>query len=261
LRRQTRLCVTGPLSSLPIANFPLYTQYRTRHNAKLDLAGFLCTTFTLPIVPTPSVPLPDDSISTPFLPRLPHVTSLTTPSSSRPIYYLPRRLLPSQEDRIEDQIDAVKQAMRKDRDAWEDVKKEKLARLEEVKRKREERQGEVERKEREERQRRRREEEDKEDRERERRERTREASAMAVDHDEGAREKSQRASLPPPRRSPSPAAATASEATSKPADIGEEQDVAMKEDSAVEEKKADEAPAELSSVSALNVPAEDELEY
>ncbi|GAA5860233.1 hypothetical protein JCM8547_003438 [Rhodosporidiobolus lusitaniae] len=192
--------------------------YRTRHNAKLDLAGFLCTTFTVP----PPASSTTDLISPPFLPKLPHAMSLRDPRASRPIYYLPRRLLPSQEDRIEDQIDAVKKALRKDRDAWDDEKKKKMDKVGEMRRKRDERLEESERREREERQKRRREEEEREDRERERREREgstvergrREGSsvergrrelsvvgsAMAVDKAEGRRSRSpeagERAPLP-----------------------------------------------------------------
>ncbi|GAA5941243.1 hypothetical protein JCM10213_007462 [Rhodosporidiobolus nylandii] len=165
--------------------------FRTRHNAKLDLAGFLCTTFTLPPSATSNIPTgPSDDIPPAFLPKLPHAMSLHDPRAPRPIYYLPRRLLPSQEDRIEDQIDAVKKEMRKERDEWEERKKGKLDKLEQARRKRDERFEDIERAEREERQRRRREEEDREDRERERarRERisTREPSVagMAVDRDE-----------------------------------------------------------------------------
>ncbi|GAA5873075.1 hypothetical protein JCM3774_000330 [Rhodotorula dairenensis] len=129
--------------------------YRTRHSAKLNLAGFLCTTFTLPPPPTTT-----DAVSVPFVPRLPHAMKLTDPRAARPIYYLPYRLLPSQEDRIDDQIDAVKVAIRRDRDEWHEVKDAKLAELDKVKRRRQERTEESERKEREERQRRRRERED-----------------------------------------------------------------------------------------------------
>ncbi|GAA5939761.1 hypothetical protein JCM1841_003799 [Sporobolomyces salmonicolor] len=157
--------------------------YRARHDAKLNLAGFLCTTFTLP-PPEPTT----DSISVPFTPRLPHAMKLTSPAASRPIYYLPYRLLPSQEDRIEDQIAAVKKQVRRDRDEWEDVKEGKLDELEKARRKRDERMEEIERAEREERQRRRREQEEKEERERDERARRGEsppgAARMAVDDGE-----------------------------------------------------------------------------
>lgn len=129
--------------------------YRTRHNAKLDLAGFLCTTFTLP-PPPPTT----DAVSVPFAPRLPHAMNLTDPRAPRPIYYLPFRLLPSQEDRIDDQIDAVKKAVRRDRDEWEKIKEDKLAEVDKLKRKKQDLVEEMERKEREERQRRRREREE-----------------------------------------------------------------------------------------------------
>ncbi|GAA6041584.1 hypothetical protein JCM8097_004278 [Rhodosporidiobolus ruineniae] len=194
------------------------TIYRTRHNAKLDLAGFLCTTFTLPPAPSSSFPLVD-SLPPAFLPKLPHAMSLRDPRASRPIYYLPRRLLPSQEDRIEDQIDAVKSAMRKERDSWEETKRALKDEADQARRKMEGRYEEMEREEREERQRRRREEEDREDREREERDRrartqTREPSVagMAVDREGDDRER---------RRSPSPRRSEAG-------------DVAMRESPSVE---------------------------
>ncbi|GAA5981180.1 hypothetical protein JCM11641_003137 [Rhodosporidiobolus odoratus] len=136
--------------------------YRTRHNAKLDLAGFLCTTFALP-PPPPSSDLPPA-----FLPKLPHSMTLRDPRAPRPIYYLPRRLLPSQEDRIEDQIDQVKKEMRFEREGWEKERKGVREEVEELKRKREEVVERVERREREDRQRRRREAEEREDKERDR---------------------------------------------------------------------------------------------
>ena len=142
---------SDPTDTLSLA----LSQYRTRHSAKLDLAGFLCTTFTLP-PPPPTT----DAVSVPFAPRLPHAMNLTDPRTPRPIYYLPFRLLPSQEDRIDDQIDAVKKAVRRDRDEWEKIKDDKLAEVDKLKRKKQDLVEEIERKEREERQRRRREREE-----------------------------------------------------------------------------------------------------
>ncbi|GAA5923579.1 pinin family protein [Sporobolomyces koalae] len=146
--------------------------YRVRHDAKYNLAGFLCTSFPLP----PPVAT-TDAISVPFNPRLPHAMNLSTPttSASRPIYYLPYRLLPSQEDRIEDQIDLVKKSTKRDQDEWRDLK---LAKQKEVRRMRDELEqklGEVSRLEREDRQRKRREAEAREEtdkRERDKRRRT-----------------------------------------------------------------------------------------
>lgn len=43
-------------------------------------------------------------------------------TQARPIYYLPYRLLPSQEDRIEDQVESVKRATKRDDDEWRDVR-------------------------------------------------------------------------------------------------------------------------------------------
>ncbi|GAA6007949.1 hypothetical protein JCM10207_006977 [Rhodosporidiobolus poonsookiae] len=159
--------------------------YRTRHNAKLDLAGFLCTTFSAPPPSTST-----DGIPAPFLPKLPHAMALhgDPTRAPRPIYYLPRRLLPSQEDRIEDQIDAVKAALRRERAEWDEERGRKVDELDKARRRREERHEEIQRAEREERQRRRRAEEEREDREDQKmRERTgtREPSVvgMAVDRD------------------------------------------------------------------------------
>ncbi|GAA5878896.1 hypothetical protein JCM1840_000833 [Sporobolomyces johnsonii] len=149
--------------------------YRVRHDAKLNLAGFLCTTFTLP-PPEPTT----DSISVPFSPRLPHAMKLTNPSASRPIYYLPYRLLPSQEDRIEDQIAAVKKHVRRDRDEWDDARAAKVDELEQARRRRDARMDEIERAEREERQRRRRELEERDERERGERARRGESPARGV---------------------------------------------------------------------------------
>lgn len=87
------------------------------------------------------------------------------PSTARPIYYKPYRLLASQEDQIEDQVAAVKKAIRKEKEEWDDAKGEKIDGLEQAKRKRDEQLEEVERGEREVRQKRRREAEEKEERE------------------------------------------------------------------------------------------------
>ncbi|GAA5845678.1 hypothetical protein JCM11251_003927 [Rhodosporidiobolus azoricus] len=244
--------------------------YRTRHNAKLDLAGFLCTTFTLPPSSTkpsvsstdPSNPHSSTSLSIPpaFLPNLPHAMTLQNPSSSsnpstssaaRPIYYLPRRLLPSQEDRIESQIDAVKSAMRKEREAWEEEKREKREEMGKKRERLEELQGQVERREREERQRRRREQEDRLDREEEgrRRERThtREPSVAGMDVDRDRdrdRDGARNGSRPPvPVREERPEV--------------DDDDVAMKED-----KVGSGAAPELSiNGAAAQKAAEEELEY
>ncbi|KAM0750393.1 hypothetical protein T439DRAFT_381087 [Meredithblackwellia eburnea MCA 4105] len=133
--------------------------YRTRHNAKLNLASYLCTTFALP-PPPPAT----DGITVPFAPRLPHSLRLTNPTGLRPLYYLPYRLLPFQRDQIEDQIAAVKKAVKRERDDWEDLKDEKEGDLASAKRKRDDGMEEIVRAEREERQKRRREAEERDER-------------------------------------------------------------------------------------------------
>ncbi|ORY90152.1 hypothetical protein BCR35DRAFT_299707 [Leucosporidium creatinivorum] len=137
--------------------------YRVRHTTKLQLANFLCTSFTMP-PPPPST----DGISVPFAPRLPHGQRVA-PGAPKPIYYRPYRLLAAQEDQIEDQIAAVKKAIRKEEEDWKAAKGEKFDELDLAKRKRDEQVEEVERAEREERQKRRREAEEREEKERERR--------------------------------------------------------------------------------------------
>ncbi|GAA5857476.1 hypothetical protein JCM5353_002071 [Sporobolomyces roseus] len=147
--------------------------YRVRHDAKYNLAGFLCTSF-----PLPSPASTTDAISVPFSPRLPHSMHLTTPTSSsnRPIYYLPYRLLPSQEDRIEDQIDVVKKATRRDQDEWKDLKAGKQKEVRKLREELDDKVQEVGRLEREDRQRKRREAEDREESEKKEREKRRKVS-------------------------------------------------------------------------------------
>lgn len=100
---------------------------------------------------------------------MPHALRVAKPTvaSSKPLYYLPYKLLPFQEDQIENQIAAVKSAIRKEKDAWEDAKGEKVDELGKAKRRRDEQLEERERGEREQRQKRRREQEDKEEKARE----------------------------------------------------------------------------------------------
>ncbi|KAI5480816.1 Pinin/SDK/MemA protein domain containing protein [Pseudohyphozyma bogoriensis] len=150
--------------------------YRTRHAAKLNLASFLCTSFSLP-PPPPS----NDGITVPFAPRLPHALRIVKPDAPKPIYYLPYRLLPSQEDQIEDQIALVKKEIRKEREAWEDAKGEKVDELEQAKRRRDEQMEEVERAEREERQKRRREQEEREEKDRASRSREPDSERRSMD--------------------------------------------------------------------------------
>ena len=145
----------------------------------MHLAGFLCTKFPLP-APPPAT----DGISVPFSPRLPHSLRVTNPQASRPIYWLPYRLLPSQEDQIDDQIDAVKKAIRKEKDDWLDVKEEKQDALAAAKRKRDEQLDELDRKDREERQKRRRQDEEREEKTRgSRRSPSREEGRMDIEND------------------------------------------------------------------------------
>ncbi|GAA5909001.1 uncharacterized protein JCM6883_002576 [Sporobolomyces salmoneus] len=155
--------------------------YRVRHDAKYNLAGYLCTSFPLP---TPASTT--DSISVPFTPRLPHSMHLTSkdPSSSRPIYYLPYRLLPSQEDRIEDQIAHVKKATLRDRDEWRDVKEGKVKELRKLRGELEDKLEGLSRLEREERQRKRREKEEREETDRRDRDKRRKTSTGATEERE-----------------------------------------------------------------------------
>ena len=155
--RVRRACVSVGRASSQLTHST--TQYRTRNSAKLNLASFLCTTFTLPPPPPAS-----DGITVPYDPRLPHVLRVTNPTAPKPLYYLPRRLLPFQEDLIEDQIASVKKHIRIERDAWEDRKGDKISDLAAAKRKRDAGLEEIERAEREERQKRRREDEEHEER-------------------------------------------------------------------------------------------------
>ena len=134
-------------------------QYQTRHAAKLNLASFLCTTFTLPPPPPSS-----DGITVPYAPRLPHALRVVNPTAPKPIYYLPYRLLPFQEDQIEDQVANVKKNIRLERDQWDDLKGIKVSDLTAAKRKRDATLEEVERAEREARQKRRREDDEFEER-------------------------------------------------------------------------------------------------
>lgn len=127
----------------------------------------MCTSFQLPPPPPPS----NDGITVPYAPRLPHAQRLADPARSKPIYYLPYKLTARQEDQIEDQLAAVKKAIRHERDAWEDQRGAKVDGLQEARRRRDERVADLERAEREKRQERRREAESREERARDEKER------------------------------------------------------------------------------------------
>ncbi|KAM0793537.1 hypothetical protein ACM66B_000975 [Microbotryomycetes sp. NB124-2] len=120
--------------------------YEVRHSVKLNLAHFLCTAF-----PVPPPQQATDDIKEAYMPRLPHAQRSAHPNAPRPIYYLPYKLLRWQEDRIDDQIDDVKKAIRKDKEAWEDSRTDKIGDLQIAKKKRAERLQEVTREERRER--------------------------------------------------------------------------------------------------------------
>lgn len=160
-------------------------QFRTRQSAKLASARFLCTTFTPPPPPASSS---DDLLPPASNPRLPHAFKVSDPRAPRPIYYLPYRLLPSQEDRLDDQLDAVRRARDAEQDKLDEARRDKVKALEEVRRRRSEREEEIERAERDERQKRRRELEERDEREREERAKRRNADGggrMEVERDEG----------------------------------------------------------------------------
>ncbi|KPV77960.1 uncharacterized protein RHOBADRAFT_50483 [Rhodotorula graminis WP1] len=164
--------------------------FRTRQAAKLSSARFLCTTFTPP-PPPPSSSSSSDLVPPPSNPRLPHALKVSDPRAPRPIYYLPYRLLPSQEDRLDDQLDAVRKARDQEQDAYDAARRDKVRELDDVRRRRQERDDEIERAARAERERRRREVEEREDKERA-------AAAEAQKAREGDGEKADRRSTSPP---------------------------------------------------------------
>ncbi|GAA5857583.1 hypothetical protein JCM9279_005568 [Rhodotorula babjevae] len=169
--------------------------FRTRQSAKLTSARFLCTTFT----PPPPPPSSSDLLPPLSNPRLPHALKVSDPRAPRPIYYLPYRLLPSQEDRLDDQLDAVRKARDAEQEAFDAARRDKVRELDDARRRKAERDDEIERAERDERQKRRREAEEREEKERKAAEEARKARAGG--------EKADGRSASPPR----PAAAADSE--------------------------------------------------
>lgn len=125
-----------------------------------------------------------DGITTPYLPLLPHATKLPPSITARPIYYLPNKLLPDQEDQLEDQLAAVKKSIRREKEDWDEIKGEKMVEINHLKAKREKLVEDVERGEKELKQRKRREEEDREERLREGREAVKEAEAKKMQVEE-----------------------------------------------------------------------------
>ena len=79
-RRELRATVNRIEDSLASAD----GIFRHRHQTKLHLAGFLCTTFRLTGPPPPA-----DGIPTAFAPRLPHALRLPDQKALKPVYYKP----------------------------------------------------------------------------------------------------------------------------------------------------------------------------
>ncbi|GAA6047512.1 hypothetical protein JCM3770_005783 [Rhodotorula araucariae] len=246
--------------------------FRTRHAAKLASARFLCTTFS---APTPSTS--SDGIPPPFAPRLPHAVKLTDPRAPRPIYYLPYRLLPSQEDRLEDQLETVTRARDAERAAWDEQRRAKVRELDELRRRRGEREQEMERRDREERQRRRREAEEREEKERKAHRRSRSPSRSGAGDEPMAVERSERSAGEAPKdKENGDAASPSPEAKEDQAPVPAGEDAAMDGDKAQEQQLAaavgaDPAPASVNGGAGDNAEAgvstpsdakmDDELEY
>lgn len=103
-------------------------QYMSRRTSKSHLANFLCTKHDI-----------SDSSSTlgnlksPCLPELPHALSPSNSSSSRPLYYLPYKLLPWQADKIDGQVEDMRLELDKEEASWTEQLGERDAELSEMK--------------------------------------------------------------------------------------------------------------------------------
>ena len=107
------------------------TQYQSRRTSKIHLANFLCTKYD-----------PSDSSSAlgklqaPVLPDLPHALApLASSSSSKPLYYLPYKLLPWQADKIDGQVEDMRLELDKEEASWNEELVQRDAELSEMKEK------------------------------------------------------------------------------------------------------------------------------
>jgi len=106
--------------------------YEARHSAALNLANYLCTSHT------PSAP-PANVVSVlrpPVYPALPLSLAPSINSTQKPIYYLPARLLDSQRETLDAQLDRVRNAVGRGRCDWADERHIRIQDLAELREKR-----------------------------------------------------------------------------------------------------------------------------
>lgn len=121
--------------------------YKARRASKLSLANFLCTKSGAASEGNGSAGPSSSSSSAnalgslkpPPLPELPHAlapSSTHSSSSTKPLFYLPYKLLPWQADQIDAQIEDMQIGLDKEEDAWRDELAKREAEIAELKAKR-----------------------------------------------------------------------------------------------------------------------------
>lgn len=96
------------------------------------MAGFLCTSFTAP------APTIDSGLRPPVDPERPLSLGPAFRGGAKPVYYLPAKLLPDQRKKIDDQIEAAKDAVEVDSAAWDEERRERTRELVQLREKRDE---------------------------------------------------------------------------------------------------------------------------
>lgn len=116
--------------------------YKARRASKLSLANFLCTKSGNDNTTSSTGSSSANTIGSlkpAPLPELPHAlppSSTHSSSSTKPLYYLPYKLLPWQADQIDSQIEDMRNDLEKEEDDWKDELIRREAEIQELKAKR-----------------------------------------------------------------------------------------------------------------------------
>jgi hypothetical protein len=115
--------------------------YQARKSQKLSLANFLCTKAASNVDDASSSSANIGNLKPAPLPELPHAlppSSMHSSSSTKPLYYLPYKLLPWQADKIDGQVEDMRLELEKEEDAWKDELIQREEEIVELKKKRSE---------------------------------------------------------------------------------------------------------------------------
>lgn len=109
--------------------------YKARRDSKLSLANFLCTKAGEGSNSSSAL----GNLKPAPLPELPHAlppSSTHSSSSTKPLFYLPYKLLPWQADKIDGQIEDMREDLDKEEDSWREELRQREDEIRELKAKR-----------------------------------------------------------------------------------------------------------------------------